>query len=83
MPIVARGWESKSVEEQQASLEERKPSAKVPFDREQLERQRRREGLQMSKARLLSQLQAARNPRHRQMLDQALADINDQLSRLA
>ncbi len=79
---MARGWESKSVEERQAELLERKPSPKVPRTPEQLKNQCRREGLLMSRARVVTQLQGAQNPLHRQMLERALADISSQLSRL-
>ena len=79
---MARGWESKSVEEQQAELLEKKQTAEIPRNPEQIEKQRLIEGLRMSRTRLLTRLQTAQNPGHRQMLERALADINAQLSRL-
>lgn len=47
---------------------------------EQQERNRKREGLALSRKRLTQQLQAASNPRHRQMLAEAVADLDRQLA---
>lgn len=79
---MARGWESKSVEEQQAQLSEKKSPVQKPRSLEELEKQRRRDGLELSRARLLNQLQAAKNPRHRLMLEHALADVESALALL-
>jgi hypothetical protein len=76
---MARGWESKSVEQQQedASSEAQKKPLLTP---EQLAEQKRRQGLELSRQRVLQQLQLACNPRHRQMLEQALADLDWKLA---
>jgi hypothetical protein len=77
---MARGWESKSVEQQQeASIEQRK-TARAPLSPDEQKRNRKREGLLLSRERLTQQLQAASNPRHRQMLEQAIAELESQLS---
>jgi hypothetical protein len=76
---MARGWESKSVEQQQEASIERK-TARAPLSPEEQKRNRRREGLLLSRERLTQQLQAASNPRHRQMLEQAIAELERQLS---
>jgi len=77
---MARGWESKSVEQQQEeSIEERK-AVRPPLSRDEQHRNRRRQGLLLSRERLTQQLQAASNPRHRQMLEQAIAELDSQLS---
>jgi len=79
---VARGWESKSVAEQQA---ERLANSSEPNPRlapEQLERQRKQQAIRLSRQRVLQQLQAAHHPRHREMLQAALAELDAQLSRL-
>ena len=79
---MARGWESKSVEQQQEEMaEERKraggqPPAPSP-DTQQ--RNRQRDGLLLSRQRLSQQLQATCNPQHRQILEQSMAEINRQL----
>lgn len=79
---MARGWESKSVEQQQdeAATASNKPKPLLTPD--ELARQRQRQGLQLSRQRVLQQLNAAQNPRHREMLQSALADLDAQLARL-
>jgi hypothetical protein len=77
---MARGWESKSVEQQQAEMPDRRNPARPPLSPEQQQRDRKREGLVLSRKRLTQQLEAATNPRHRQMLAQAIAELDRQLS---
>ncbi|MGB7583321.1 MAG: hypothetical protein WBM11_00650 [Terriglobales bacterium] len=79
---MARGWESKSVEEQQsqAAFAGKKPRA--PSTPQELARQRERQGLRLSRARVMQQLETAQNTHHRQMLASALADLDAQLARL-
>jgi len=79
---MARGWESKSVEQQQEERSERRKTARAPFSPEHQRRNRKREGLLLSRERLTQQLQAAGNPRHRQMLEQSIAELDRQLSLL-
>jgi hypothetical protein len=77
---MARGWESKSVEAQQdeakAGGEERKIGQPTP---EQLAARRKREGLVMMRKKIEHDLASATNPRHREMLEKALADLQAQL----
>ncbi|MGA7290015.1 MAG: hypothetical protein WBX02_18060, partial [Terriglobales bacterium] len=75
-----RGWESKSVEQQQEEMAERRKTPQAPLPAGQQERNRKRYGLRLSRERLTQQLQSAANPRHRQMLQQALAELDRQLS---
>lgn len=77
---MARGWESKSVEQQQEERLEQGKSARPVVSAEQQERNRTREGLALSKKRLIQQLEAASNPSHRQMLVEALAELDRQLA---
>ena len=79
---MARGWESKAVEEQQAEAAGTVDSKRVRLDREQVEKQKRQQGLILSRKRVLQQLQAAQNPNHRKMLEAALGDLDAQLARL-
>ncbi|MGA9899220.1 MAG: hypothetical protein WBQ09_14050 [Terriglobales bacterium] len=79
---MARGWESKSVEEQQSQATSSEPKAGPRPTPEQLTRQRQRQGLLLSRARVTQQLKAAQHPQHRQMLEAALADLDAQLARL-
>ena len=77
---VARGWESKSVEEQQAQAVSIPGPAKLPLTRAQIAGQRRRQGLMLSRRYVLRQLEAVQNPRHREILQSALADLDTQLA---
>jgi hypothetical protein len=80
---MARGWESKSVEEQQeaAARERAARQTPTPTAADQVKAQQR-EGLRLARARALASLQAACNPRHRAMLEETLAHLDAQLSAL-
>jgi len=75
---VARGWESKSVEQQQDEAASKKERHEL-LTPEQIADRQRREGLELSRQRILQQLQVACNPRHRQMLQRALAELEERL----
>ncbi len=77
---MARGWESKSVEQQQEEMAERRQDIRAPISPDDQKRNRKREGLLLSRGRLAQQLQAASSPRHRQMLEQAIAELDSQLA---
>jgi predicted component of type VI protein secretion system len=77
---MARGWESKSVEEQQAEASLKKAIPKARLTPEQAAMVRKVDGLQLSRQRVLQQLQNACDSRLRQMLEQALADLDQQIS---
>ena len=76
---MARGWESKSVEQQQEEAKSETHTHKQPFTAEQIATAQKREGLELSRKRILQQLETASNPRHRGMLEAALHDIEAQL----
>jgi hypothetical protein len=80
---MARGWESKSVEEQQdaAARERATRQAPAPTPEQQVKAQQR-EGLRLARARTLSQLQNACRPAHRAQLEATLADIDRRLTGL-
>ena len=77
---MARGWESKSVEQQQEEMSEQQRTISAPISPDEQQRNRKRKSLLLSRKRLTQQLQAAGNPRHRQMLEQAIAELDRQLS---
>lgn len=79
---MARGWESKSVEAQQADAAERSAPAKPRLTAEQAGQLRAKEGLLLSCRRIQHELQATRNQGYREMLEMALAELNDRLSKL-
>lgn len=56
--------------------------AKPRLSAEQLENQRRKATLSLARAQVLQQLDASSNPRHRSMLESALADLDDRLNQL-
>jgi hypothetical protein len=79
---MARGWESKAVEDQQAAAAATSDPTKVRLAPEQVARQRQWQGLLLSRKRVLQQLETAQNPVHRRMLEAALGELDGQLARL-
>jgi len=80
---MARGWESKSVESQmETSQSERKETARQRLTPEETAARRKKETLLLGRAHLQQQMQASQHPRHREMLQQALADLEKQISDL-
>jgi hypothetical protein len=77
---MARGWESKSVEQQQDEMAEERKTRRAPITPEEQKRNRERDGLLLSRERLAQQLQAAKNPRHREMLERSIAALDGQLA---
>jgi hypothetical protein len=81
IPKMARGWESKSVEEQQSQAQS--PAKHGPaLTPEQQARQRGIEGLTLSRNRVLQQLATVQNPRHRSLLQAELAALDAQLAQM-
>jgi hypothetical protein len=80
---MARGWESKSVEEQQdaAARERAARQAPAPSAADQAKAQAR-EGLRLARVRTLASLQGACQPGHRAMLEQQLAHLDAQIRAL-
>jgi len=76
---MARGWESKSAESQIESVETSNQESSH-HDNPDPDRTRRHQGLLLSRSRVLQQLEVSQNPRHREMLKQALADLEAQLA---
>jgi hypothetical protein len=79
---MARGWESKSVEEQVQEHHQKEENTKKQLTPEQLESRRKREVLLLSRSRVQKDLQASQNPRHRDQLNSALADLDSQIAAL-
>ncbi len=80
---MAKGWESKAVEDQVQQHETKGGSKRRdPLTAEQLERSRRREVLLLSRARVEKDLQRTQDPRYREQLTRALADIEAQIATL-
>jgi len=79
---VARGWESKSVEAQQAEAGEQSSPRRPKMSREEAARFREKESLSLSRRRVLQQMEGSSNPRHRKLLQDMLADLDEKLGRL-
>ena len=80
---VARGWESKSVEFQIEMAEtDRAALTAARSSKEQLERQRKRESLELSRKRVVNDLAACQNPRYRTVLEAALAHLDNEIQAL-
>ncbi len=79
---MARGWESKSVEAQQADAADSMNEPKQRLTAEQAARLRQLEGVRLSRKRVLQQLETTRDPRLREMLAAALAELDKKILRL-
>ena len=80
---MARGWESKSVESQIESSERlKKPPAATPLNPQQLESERKRDGLLLHRTRVLRDLENCHGERYRKTLHEGLAYLEQQLTAL-
>lgn len=77
---MARGFESKDVEYQQAEAERPRTRA-VVVTAEERDAMERRRTLHLSIARAEADLRAATQPAHRRMLEQALSSLRERLDR--
>ena len=78
---MARGFESKNVEFQQEEAA-RARSLRPALSEEQRARHAQRSTLELARARAADDLNRATAPAHRRMLEQAIADLDAQLSDL-
>ena len=80
---MARGWESKSVEEQISAREaESQKSEKNKVTAKQRELQSKRAGLLLMRTRILTAIQNTRNEAYRSQQQHALAHIDSELAAL-
>jgi hypothetical protein len=80
---MARGWESKSVEEQiDAAAARRARPAAVPCTPDEIERRRRIESPTLTRTRVLREMEAASNPRYQELQRKAPADLDSQIAAL-
>jgi hypothetical protein len=81
---MARGWESKSIEEQQISAAEDKEHdrAKQASTASEIERRKQKEGLLLERARIVRQIQGGHKQRYLELLERALAHVEQELSNL-
>ena len=78
---MARGWESKSVEAQQAEATEKSDKPRVKLSPEAAAQRREQENLRLSRQNVLHQMEKTQNPRHRKLLEETLADLDHKLNR--
>ena len=78
---MARGWESKAVEDQQNSALDEKTRV-APASGETRALQEARGGLMLARTRVLADLQHACRPAHRAMLERAIADLDQRIAAL-
>jgi hypothetical protein len=78
---MARGWESKSIEDQQQEAQRPKTAA-PPIDPAQAARAAERATLQLARTRALADLQQACAPAHRAMLEHAIRDLDQKIALL-
>jgi len=82
---MARGWESKAVADQIEEGKEartRRPQSEEDLSPEERAKQERLASLQLSKARLLEQLERAKHPAHRGVLLNGLRAIEREIDEL-
>jgi hypothetical protein len=80
---MARGWESKSVEDQIETAEATKSRENaVRLTEEQIRILRERESLELSRTRVLRDLATATHERYREQLKSALKHLDDRLAEL-
>ena len=77
---MARGWESKSIKQQQADAAESRtrPSSR-PLTASEQKLMRQRESLLLARKRLAADLASSTHPARRHMLEQSLAELDRQL----
>jgi len=77
---MARGWESKSVESQQDV--DTSADRGAPLTPEQREIERKRQGLELSRRRVLQELETTRSAARRTPLEHALAFLDEEIAKL-
>jgi hypothetical protein len=81
---MARGWESKDVESQvEAKTSMSAASGKGPKTPEELHREQECRDLQLSRIRIVNDLEVATNPNHRKSLEAALAHLDQKIAKLS
>jgi hypothetical protein len=76
---MARGFESKDVEFQQAEAQKERPSGHRELSGDERVRLEQQRAVELSLTRARSDLEKATAPAHRRMLEQAIAALESQL----
>jgi hypothetical protein len=79
---MARGWESKSVESQIEDRSNERAARPSQQQQDDLERVRKRESLELSRTRVLNELQSSHSEVHRTALRNALEHLENELRKV-
>ena len=81
---MARGWESKSVEEQQSQAQQQTVSQdeKDKLSREKAEKARKVQALKLNRARIREQMERSTNDRYKELLGRELEHLEQELKQL-
>jgi hypothetical protein len=81
---MARGWESKSVEEQQSLAQHQTitQEEKDALKRQNAEKMRKIQGLQLNRARIREQIERSTNERYKELLGRELEHLEQELKQL-
>jgi len=80
---MSRGWESKDVESQmEEAAAQRAATHQTPLSPDQIRIRTERESLELSRTRVLKDLESAAYPRRREQLEAALRHLNQKLAAL-
>lgn len=82
---MAKGWESKSVEEQQ-SLASQTPITdedRQRLSKERADKMRSLQALNLSRARVVQQMERCTNDRYREMLQSELSHLESEIKKLS
>jgi hypothetical protein len=79
---MARGWESKSVESQVEARNDFRRTEMPLRTPEQLEIERKSDGLLLQRVRVMREIEMSSNARHRKTLEEGLKYLEDSLSAL-
>jgi hypothetical protein len=80
---MARGWESKAVEEQQQEAQKAGTASAAKVDPAEAARRAERATLQLARTRALADLQHACAAAHRAMLEAAIRDLDEKIRSLS
>ena len=83
MLVMARGWESKAVEAQmEAATAGSQPKPTSTETPEQTRRRQERSSLELSRTRVLKDIETSTNTRYRAILEAALRHLDDKIKAL-
>lgn len=80
---MARGWDSKSVEDQIAERQaDSNPPGKQKANRKEIEQRAKRESIRLARSRTASALESTSDQRYRALLERTLEHLDSELAKL-